>query len=357
VIDPLNPPRLFVDSIGRAIFKAQPEDFIVEEVLGFEPSGTGEHCLLWVEKTNHNSSDVVTHLAERLGLRKRLISHCGLKDRQAVTRQWFSLHLPGKDSPAAEQIETEWLRVLKITRNTRKLHRGSHDGNRFQIRLRHCQACPEEVEARWQNIIKRGVPNYFGPQRFGRQGDNLPQARQFLAGNLTVNDRMLRGLLISAARSYLFNLVVGQRIGQGNWDTPLTGEVFGFAANRSLVLPTNLRGDEAARVQAGELELTAPLWGTGELLSVGQVRAMEQEMVAPENELANGLEKLGLRQERRVMRLFPQNPEFQWADCTLLSPRLYPVQSSESRDLILKFALPRGTYATTVLRELFDFVE
>ncbi|MEQ1843167.1 MAG: tRNA pseudouridine(13) synthase TruD, partial [Verrucomicrobiales bacterium] len=161
--------------------------------------------------------------------------------------------------------------------------------------------------------------------------------------DLKVNDRMLRGILISAARSFLFNLVVGRRVELGNWDTPLEGEVFGFAANRSLVLPTNLRGDENARVQAGELELTAPLWGAGELLSVGQVRALEQEIVVTESELASGLEKLGLRQERRVMRLFPQNPTIHWED--------------DGRELVLIFDLPKGTYATTVLRELLDVDE
>ncbi len=343
MIDPLNPPRLFGDSIGQAVFKCHPEDFQVEEILGFEPSGTGEHCLLWVEKIDRNTNDVVTHLAERLGIRKRLISHCGLKDRQAVTRQWFSLHLPGKESPSAEQIESEGLRILKITRNTRKLHRGSHDGNRFQIRLRDCRVVPEDFEARWQKIISRGVPNYFGPQRFGRRGDNLPQARQFLNGDLKVNDRMLRGILISAARSFLFNLVVGCRVELGNWDKPLEGEVFGFAANRSLVLPTNLRGDENERVEACELELTAPLWGAGELLSGGQVQALEQEIVAQERALAIGLEELGLRQERRVMRLLPKESRFGW--------------ENGGRELVLTFDLPKGTYATTVLRELLDVVE
>lgn len=338
-MNPLNPPRLFGDSPGRAVFKSCPDDFEVEEILGFEPSGEGEHCFLWVEKTGRNTNDVARHFADQLGIRKRLISHCGLKDKEAVTRQWFSIHLPGQESPVAAKLETEGLRILKITRNRRKLHRGSHDGNRFTIRLRDCECSRPEVEARWEKMIAQGVPNYFGPQRFGRNGNNVRQARELLSGQIEVRDRLIRGLLISAARSYLFNLVVATRVQEGTLTTPLDGEVFGFPNNRSLVLPHNLHGDEVARVAAGTLELTAPLWGEGELQSVGEVKRLEQEIISQESELATDLEKLNLRQERRVIRLTPENATLTWENET---------------ELRLNFDLPKGTYATTVLRELLD---
>ncbi len=339
-MNPVNPPRLFGDSPGRAIFKSCPEDFQVEEVLGFEPSGEGEHCFLWIEKTDRNTNDVAKHFADQLGIRKRLVSHCGLKDKEAVTRQWFSIHLPGQKSPTAADLEAEGLRILKIDRNRRKLHRGSHDGNRFTIRLRECECSREEVEMRWEKMIAHGVPNYFGPQRFGRGGKNVQQARDLLSGQIEVRDRLVRGLLISAARSYLFNLVVATRVQEGTLSTPLDGEVFGFPDNRSLVLPHNLHGDEIDRVASGALELTAPLWGEGEVLSVNEVRRLEREIISQESELASDLEKLGLRQERRVIRLTPQEATLAW--------------ENES-DLVLNFDLPKGTYATTVLRELFDF--
>lgn len=338
-MNPVNPPRLFGDSPGRAIFKSCPEDFQVEEILGFEPSGEGEHCFLWVEKAGRNTNDVAKHFADQLGIRKRLVSHCGLKDKEAVTRQWFSLHLPGQESPVAGDLETEGLRILKITRNLRKLHRGSHDGNRFTIRLRDCQCSRREVEARWEKMISQGVPNYFGPQRFGRGGNNVRQARELLSGQTEVRDRLVRGILISAARSYLFNLVVATRVQEGTLATPLDGEVFGFATNRSLVLPDNLHGDEVDRVASGALELTAPLWGEGEIMSVNEVRRFEQEIISQESELASDLEKLGLRQERRVIRLTPQEATLAWENET---------------ELVLNFDLPKGTYATTVLRELID---
>lgn len=339
-MNPVDPPRLFGDAApGSAIFKSIPEDFQVEEILGFEPSGEGEHCFLWVEKTDRNSNDVAGEFADRLGIRKRLVSHCGLKDKQAVTRQWFSIHLPGQDSPSAEAVEGEGIRVLKISRNTRKLHRGSHDGNRFIIRLREVTGERDKIEERWDKIIERGVPNYFGPQRFGRNGNNIPQAREFLSGDVEIRDRMLRGILISAARSALFNAVIATRVKNKNWDCPLEGEVFGFAENRSLVLPNNLRGNESERVAEAELNLTAPLWGDGELQSTGDVKELEESVIATFEDFASGLAKLGLRQERRVVRLIPRNPEIEWEN---------------DDELVLRFDLPKGTYATTVLRELVE---
>ncbi|MFT5108344.1 MAG: tRNA pseudouridine13 synthase, partial [Pseudoalteromonas tetraodonis] len=311
-MNPIDPPRLLGDALGAARFKSRVEDFQVEEILGFEPSGEGEHCFLWLEKTNRNSNEVAGHLADRLGIRKRLISHCGLKDKHAITRQWFSLHLPGEESPSAEQLEDEGIRILQITRNGRKLRRGSHDGNRFIIRLRDCGFTTDAAESRWGKIITRGVPNYFGPQRFGRRGDNIRQAREMFSGAKEVRDRLLRGIFISSARSLLFNTVVASRVQQQTWDRPLAGEVFGFADNRSLVLPHNLRGDEAQRVGAGELELTAPLWGQGEPLSYDAVLDLEKQSVASHPEFTAGLEALNLRQERRVIRLIPLNASLRW---------------------------------------------
>lgn len=339
-LDPLNPPRLFGSALGAARFKSRLEDFQVEEVLGFEPSGEGEHCLVWIEKIDRNSNDVATDIARSLGIRKRLVNHCGLKDRAAITRQWFSIHLPGIVSPSPQQIEGDGYRVLAMTRHQRKLKRGGHRANRFLIRLRDCQFGAADAAARWQAIADRGVPNYFGPQRFGHDGGNVEMATRMLSGKIEVRDRLLRGILISAARSCIYNACVAQRVADATWDVPLDGDVFGFADNHSLVLPTNMRGDEASRVQAGDLEITAPLWGNGELQSVSRVREMEQRIAKHFHELSAGLEQLNLRQERRVIRLYPSQWSLQW--------------ESDS-ELVLRFELPTGTYATTLLREFVDF--
>jgi tRNA pseudouridine13 synthase len=335
----INPPRLHGKAIGSALCKALAADFQVDEILGFDPSGEGEHCFVWLEKTNRNSNDVATQLANRLGIRKRLVSHCGLKDKNAVTRQWFSLHLPGQKSPVAVDLEGNGVRILKITRNFRKLHRGSHDGNRFAIRLREVTFSKAAATQRWQQITKRGVPNYFGPQRFGRDGGNVEQAGRFLSGAVKIRDRALRSILISAARSLLFNACIAIRVQRGIWDTPLAGDVFGFANSRSLVLPENLRGDEPERLHRGTLELTAPLWGEGALHSQGSIRGLEQEVAEHYSELATGLVQLGLKQDRRVIRLTPNSPAINWeSDATL----------------VVRFSLPKGTYATTLIRELAD---
>ncbi|CAN5427745.1 hypothetical protein BH23VER1_BH23VER1_25160 [soil metagenome] len=182
------------------------------------------------------------------------------------------------------------------------------------------------------------MPNYFGEQRFGRDGSNVARALQMFAGEIVIRDRLVRGLHVSAARSYLFNAVVAERVLRGIWDRVIDGEVFGFAQNRSLILPTNRRGDEAERVAAGTLELTAPLWGAGEPASQGETAALEREVAARHPAIVAGLEAAGLRQERRVIRLRPTGSELSW----------------EGDDLTLKFSLPKGAYATAVIRELVE---
>ncbi|MEZ5327107.1 MAG: tRNA pseudouridine(13) synthase TruD [Verrucomicrobiales bacterium] len=336
------PPFLHGGPLGRARFKSEPEDFVVEEILGFEPSGIGEHCLVWVEKRDIDSNAAAARLADALGIRRRLVSHCGLKDRHAVTRQWFSIHIPGQASPTAETLESDGLRVLQITRNTRKLRRGIHAGNRFTIRLRDPEFDPDRAKERWQAIIDRGAPNVFGPQRFGHGGRNVDKALAMFRGEFEPRDRLLRGIFLSAARSHLFNAVVAERLARGTWDTPLDGEVYGFSDNGTILLPEKQRGDEVERFQSGIVELTAPLWGSGELQSINDVRDFEEKIISQHPELAAGLEAYGLRQERRVIRLRPVDPQ--------------PI-SFENGDLVFTFDLPRGAYATVLLRELAELDE
>ncbi len=342
MLDSNDLPYLHGGPLGRARFKVQPEDFVVEELLGFEPSGDGEHCLAWVEKRNLDSNTAAARLADAMGIRRRLVSHCGLKDRHAVTRQWFSLHMPGQASPDPAALESEGLRVLRITRNLRKLRRGIHLGNRFTIRLREPNFDAALAAQRWQVIVEKGAPNFFGVQRFGNEGQNVAKAQAMFRGEFTPGDRLLRGLLLSAARSHLFNAVVAGRMDDGTWEKPLDGEVFGFADNGTILLPENQRGDEVARFENGIVELTAPLWGIGELQSVNEVRKLEQELLAGFSDLTVGLGAFGLRQERRVMRLRPLDSVF---------------EVMANGDLQIRFDLPKGTYATTLLRELTELDE
>ncbi len=250
--------------------------------------------------------------------------------------------MPGQPSPDAAALESEGLRVLQITRNTRKLRRGIHQGNRFTIRLREPDFDVSLAALRWTLIVAKGAPNFFGPQRFGHDGRNVAKALAMFRHEFKPQDRLLRGLLLSAVRSHLFNEIVKERLARGIWDVPLKGEVFGFADNGTLLLPERHRGDEAERFQNGIVELTAPLWGNGELQSVDEVRAMEMELPMKFPELTTGLEACGLRQERRVIRLRPTNPAFEILD---------------NGDLQISFDLPKGTYATTLLREMVELDE
>ena len=336
-MNPIDPPRIFGECLGKALFKSFHEDFQVEEMLGWQPSGDGEHCFLWIEKTGCNSNEVAAEIADRLGIRKRLISHCGLKDKNAITRQWFSIHLPGIRSPTPRELKADNFRVLKDTRNLRKLRRGAHRGNRFTIRLRDCQFSPAQLTARWRQIATRGVPNYFGPQRFGQSGGNIEQALKLASGETVVRDRLVRGILISSLRSYLFNACVGERVLNGNWDQLLSGEVYGFANNRSVIFPRNQTGDEPSRFQKRQLELSSPLWGQGDLASEKEVAELEASVVSGYPQIRMAVEGFGLKQQRRVIRATPSGIEFEWEDPTTLC---------------LRFELPKGVYATAIIREL-----
>jgi tRNA pseudouridine13 synthase len=250
--------------------------------------------------------------------------------------------MPGQPSPEPDVLESEGLRILRITRNIRKLRRGIHYGNRFIIRLREPSFDYDTAWQRWQQIVTEGVPNLFGEQRFGHKGRNVEKALAMFRGEFTPGDRLLRGLLLSSVRSHLFNAVIAERLHRGIWDRPLPGEVYGFADNGTLLLIHNQRGDEAQRFAEGKVELTAPLWGSGELHTADEVRALEREIARRFPEHTAGLEAAGLRQERRIMRLRPMNPS---------------VIALPDGDLEFRFDLPRGAYATTVLRELAELIE
>ena len=250
--------------------------------------------------------------------------------------------MPGQPEPVPASLESEGLRFLLITRNTRKLRRGIHVGNRLTIRLREPAFDFASAQQRWQQIVTEGVPNLFGEQRFGHEGRNVEKALAMFRGEFTPGDRLLRGLLLSSVRSHLFNAVIAERLQRGLWDQALPGEVYGFPDNGTILLINNQRGDEAQRFAEGKVELTAPLWGSGDLHTADAVRALEFEVASRFPELTAGLEAAGLRQERRVMRLRPMNPS---------------LIALPDGDLQFSFDLPRGTYATTVLREPAEHIE
>lgn len=325
------------DPVLSARIRVAPEDFVVEELPGFEPSGTGEHLLLTIEKRGLTTADALRRIARWAGVPERTLGHAGLKDRHAVTRQRVSVHLPKRSAPDPAGLDDESLRVLSADWHARKLPRGALAGNRFVLTLREVAGDRGAIAARLEAVRTRGVPNYFGEQRFGRLGDNVQQALAMFAGKRVGRD--LRALLLSAARSELFNRVLAERVRRGCWDRPLEGEVWMLDGRRSVFGPEPWSDALAHRLASFDIHPTGPLWGRGPLRTRGEALRIEQEAVgaADARALREGLEAAGLEQERRALRVRPEALQWDWPAPDVLR---------------LEFALPPGAYATAVLAEL-----
>ncbi|GAA0584291.1 tRNA pseudouridine(13) synthase TruD [Halomonas salifodinae] len=339
---PPNWPRVLEARLGTpppGEYRATPEAFLVEELLDFAPEGQGEHLWLWVEKRDLTTIELVKRLARACEVRPRDIGYAGLKDRQAVTRQWLSVHLPGREAP--EDLEARLgetpVRLLEYHRHPRKLKRGVHKGNRFRLRLTG-EACEDPgFAARWQALIEQGVPNYFGPQRFGHEGRNLGRAEALL-GRGWRKRADPEGLLLSAARSYLFNQLLATRIAEGNWATPLPGELVILDGTASQFLVETPDAELLARAERLDLHPSGVLWGKGALGSREQAAQYEQALTMLAPALCAGLEAAGVSLGRRALRLRLGHPSLQ----------------RDAGGLWLAFDLPRGGFATAVLRELIS---
>ncbi len=321
----------------HAQMRSAPEDFQVDELPAFEASGEGEHLLLDIRKRGANTVAVAKRLAQWAGVPEMGVSYAGQKDRHAVTTQRFSVHLPKRTAPDLAALESDEIHVLASTWHNRKLQRGALAGNRFKLVLRQVQGEREAIDERLRMIAARGLPNWFGEQRFGRDGGNVPAALQMFAGRRVRKDQ--RSMLLSAARSALFNRVLAARVEQGSWDAALDGEVWMLDGSRSVFGPEPMSDALAERLARFDIHPSGPLWGAGELRSTGEALALEQAALADEQALAlrAGLEQAGLKQERRALRLRPALMQYQWL---------------QDGALELSFALPPGCYATAVLHEL-----
>ena len=306
-------------------------------MLGFAADGQGPHALLWVEKTGANTGWVVAELARAAGVALRDAGVCGHKDRHAIARQAVSLPVgPGVDPSRWIDLAGEGYRVLSVERHGRKLRAGAHRGNRFRIRIRELAADRAGLQQRLERIAGGGVPNYFGPQRFGRQGRNLERARAWAEGRDAPQGRADRGFALSAARSLLYNEVLAGRVRAGTWDTLLDGEAVMLDGSRSFFAAASI--DPGLRERCGRLDVhpSGPLWGRGESPAQGAGLEVEARVASAEPELVALLAAQGLRHERRSLRLPVR--EFRWS----LAPDV----------LELEFYLPRGAFATAVVHEL-----
>ena len=204
--------------------KTHPDDFRVDELLAFTPSQDGEHVYLQIEKVGENTEYTARQLARFADVPSLDIGYAGLKDRQGRTRQWFSIRFPRNAEPDWSLFATPTVCIVQTARHRSKLKRGDLAGNRFDLTIRDLTGPLAEIDRRITLIAEGGVPNYFGPQRFGKGGGNLESARDLLFGTLKVRDRHLRGLYLSAARSELFNRILSLRVERGLWNRPTEGD-------------------------------------------------------------------------------------------------------------------------------------
>lgn len=321
---------------AHAILKATPADFQVEEQLDLDLTGTGEHLWLWIEKQGLNTEEVASRLSKAAHIPLRAISYAGLKDRQAITRQWFSLHLPGKADPDLSPLAGDGISVLRTTRHNRKLQRGAHKGNRFVICLTELTGDIEQLKQRIEQVAAQGVPNYYGLQRFGREGFNVLKAQEFAQQNILPEKRNVRSRLLSSARSYLFNQVLNQRVKEQTWNQILAGDLVGFTGSKSFFPASELAADDP-RLALLDIHPTAMLWGEGELPCGAQTHKLEQQVAEQNLALCQWLEHAQLKQERRITRL----------------PVSQLHAAFSGQQVVLSFSLPVGCFATVVLRELF----
>lgn len=330
---------------STGILRSSMPDFKVFEQLPFSPCGEGEHLLIHIRKTGQNTLTVVKALAKYFKVKDALVSYAGLKDRFAITEQWFGVHLPGLKEYNLSDLSIEGVEVLSYRRHNKKLRIGALTGNKFELVLRDVTHV-EHLQERWQNIIDSGVPNYFGEQRFGFDGGNIDKAIKLFESELKVKDKKKRGLYLSAARSYLFNDIVSERIELNYFDHFSTGDVCMLSGTQSVFVVNSSDTDIAHRLSTKDIDLTAAMWGAGELMTQGEPMIFEQQIAASHPTIAAGLPKFGLKQERRKIRLCMSEP----------SIKVERVADEKSQ-VLLSFFLPAGCYATTILRELLNYQE
>lgn len=328
---------LYGKPVATGVIKSAPEDFCVQEDLGFSFDGDGEHVLVYLRKTGCNTQFVADALAKFARISARAVSYAGLKDRHAVTEQWFCLQMPGKETPDFSGFKLEGCEVLKTTRHRRKLRIGALKGNRFALVLRQVSDL-NDVETRLERIKTQGVPNYFGEQRFGRNGNNLVMARKWANDEIVVKERGKRGFYLSAARSAMFNQAASLRIESGLHRQVLLGDAVGLTGSGSwfTVAEGELESVQK-RLDEGDVYLTTPLPGDGASGSLGDALALETKALEANGDFLSLMARERVEPARRALLVVPQNMTWRWLD---------------DETLQLDFELPAGSFATSVVREL-----
>ncbi|CAM2920723.1 tRNA pseudouridine(13) synthase TruD [Legionella anisa] len=320
---------------STARFKCSPEDFQVNEFFDSPFSGEGEHIVLRIEKTGVTTEEVVRSLAKLLHKPVKSIGYAGLKDRQARATQWLSIHAPGEQIPGIAQLTAPGWCILEWTRHHKKLRPGFLTGNQFIVRLREISH-KEDLLERIERIKENGVPNYFGEQRFGRNADNLLKAEKMLIQGHRVKDRFLRGIYCSAARSWIYNLILSRRVMEQCWNTPLSGDVMQLKGSNSIFAIDHIDNELLQRIKDKDISPASPLPGKSKHKIKGEALQLVNEIYLDWQPWLAGLEHYGLEED--------------WRANILHAEQLTCVIKNNLAEL--SFSLPPGAYATAVLREL-----
>jgi len=324
----------------KGYYRTQVEDFQVTELSNRQLNASGPHLFLFIEKQGTNTHWLARKLANHAKVDLKAVGYAGLKDRHAITRQWFSIPVKDKLPDLTHVFSKDEFTLLSQGFYGVKLKRGALGGNAFRIVLRNMTGDKQQIEQRLELIRQRGVPNYFGTQRFGNNGDNLKHAYDMFENGKRPRNKQKGSMYISAARSFLFNEMLAKRIQLNCWDRPMDGEVFGF--------PGSQRGfsqegtsEELQRWRINRIHPTCALWGKNESLAVKNLLDIEQAVVDANPVFCEGLINKGLKQERRAARMLVPDLFWMW----------------QGDDLILRFSLASGYFATSILTELGDIQE
>ena len=320
--------------------KTIPEDFFVDEELGFEPAGEGEHLFLQIEKTGLTTQELIDRVARDFGIKTRDIGHSGLKDKMAVTRQWLSLHMPGQMHNAINANPQGYV-ILKQAWHDRKLRPGTHRFNRFEVLLREVNRLDEQTIRQIESIKTFGIANYFGQQRFGSDSDNVRRALQVFANARKARklSRNKKSLYLSALRSELFNQILSKRIAANIWQAPLDGDVFMLAGSQS-IFQEILNDEIINRYRQFDISSTANLYGTGADMLCHSALEIEKQVYQDNPEICQCLLDQGVKRQKRALRVIVRDFSFDY--------------QAEKQLLRLEARLPRGSYFTSLLNHFVD---
>jgi tRNA pseudouridine13 synthase len=334
----INPPMLTADlpGVGGRI-KVEPEDFVVEEIPAYEPSGEGDHLYLWVEKRDIGPEFFARTIAQRLGTHAGAVGTAGLKDRRSVSRQWVSV--PRECEPKLKNLDGQGFKLLTVSRHTNKLKPGHSNGNRFTIRVRDCDPTKRDAaDAVLARVRDYGLPNYYGPQRFGRGGSTAALGWRCLAGT---QPKRLRPFVfkfaLSAVQSLLFNDYLARRLSDNLLRTVLQGDAMMKRPFGGIFTAEDVPAEQA-RFDAKETVTGGPMFGSRTFPTHGPAAEREVAVLAAHNLTPRSFDGFGklMGGTRRHNLVYLDDLQSAWAGTTLT----------------LDFTLPAGCYATVLLREV-----